>query len=580
MGTVSWGEASLIGWLKKKPLLIPAAAFVAAVLILGLILTLLTARDLRRTWRLLEEEQFHKGMILIRTIEAGTRTGMMSRMFGREFTGRLLREASSEEDVEFIHIVLGNGQVVASSQEYPPGRFPHLPPGLDDGWARRKISSGREGTRMIIFKGFNPPNRKPMRRGHMMGREMETERPPEYIVLSLSMSEVEAAKREARKSAYFSGLLLLVAGVGGILLFGFVQNYYLLRKTLAATRSYADKVVESMADGLLGLDGDGVIVVNNQEALKILSEEARGLYGRRMEEVIPEMAQEAARSLRGGKTFRGKDLAISRGGRKIRLNYSITPLREEEDITGVVVLMRDVGEVEDLREQVKEGEKLAALGRMAAAVAHEVRNPLSSIKGFAQFLSGRFPEGSDDRRHTSVIIDEVNRLDRFVEELLIFVRPVQPQLRPAELESSIEGVLNLVREEAASRNIVINFSAGGNIPRVPLDPDQFKRAMLNIIINSMEALEEKGGEITVKVVEDDKGNVILTVTDSGPGIQEEDEEKVLESFFSTKPEGTGLGLSVVKQVADSHGWKFELGNGPDGGAVNIITIPGESLEKG
>ncbi len=569
-----------MGRLKRNLLSIQLALFAAVVIVRSLTLFFVTSRDLRRTGLLLEENLYRKGLTLVRTVEAGARTGMMSSMFGRDFTQRLLLEASSEPDVKFIHVVDEGGMILTSSLEGEALSIGPLPQGLDDGFPRRRLAEGPGGLLMLIYKEFNRPPRGATRHERMMGRRTP-EIPPEkeYIVLAMSMEPVEEAKGSALKSAYLSGFILLATIVGSILIFGMAQNYFLLRRRLAATRSYTDRIVQGMADGLLALDSGGMVTVSNRESQRILDARDKKPLGRGVNSPIREPFSDVSRALETGEIILGRSLIAERDGRRMKLEYSITPLWEEGEVSGAVILMRDVGEMEDLREKVKEGEKLAALGRMAAAVAHEVRNPLSSIKGFAQFLAGRFTDGSKEKDHASVIVDEVNRLDRFVEELLTFVRPVRPHTVPTDLSTAVEEIVSLIREEASSRGVEISFSMKGDLPEVALDRDLFKRALLNILINSIDALGDQGGEITISAEEIGEG-VVLRVADNGPGLPEGAGDKVFESFYSTKPEGTGLGLAVVRQVAESHGWAFELKNAPGGGAVNIITIPLPGAEAG
>lgn len=566
--------------LRKKPLLIPAAAFLAAVLALGLTLLFLTARNLRETRARLVENLYQRGMVLIRTVEAGARTGMMSADFDKEFTARLLTEVSAEPDVDFIYIVGNDKEIIAGSLEGSRGIIPDLPPGLGDGIPRMRIEDSGSGPRMLIFKKFRPPaeSRRGHMRGRMMGRSDGEVLPESHVVLSLLMNKVREAEAQALRNAFLSGLILLLAGVGGILFFGIIQNYYLLRRTLAATRSYADRIVDSMADGLVAVDPGGTIIVINRETSRLFSDDDSVLAGRDIKEAVHEIAGDIDRALVKGETVLDGTATVVRGGRKMRLNYNITPLKEEETISGAVVLLRDIGEVEDLREKLKEGEKLAALGQMAAAVAHEVRNPLSSIKGLAQLLSKRFGEGTSEKKHTQVITEEVNRLNRFVEELLVFVRPTRPRKVQIDLGDLLGEVISLVSRDAAGRNITIETDIHEDIPPILADRDLFRRAMLNIIINSMEAMGARGGSIGISAQPSAEGGIRLMVADTGPGIPPGDENRIFESFYSSKPGGTGLGLPIVRQVMEGHGWRYELKNRPEGGAVNIIDVPAQKGE--
>ena len=205
-----------------------------------------------------------------------------------------------------------------------------------------------------------------------------------------------------------------------------------------------------------------------------------------------------------------------------------------------------------LEEEVSRKEKLAAVGNLAAGVAHEIRNPLSSIKGYATYFAARFPEGSEDREAASVMVREADRLNRVITELIGLSRPTDVSLKAVKPDDVIQHVARLLAQNAASRNVQIILNVPRRIPDVQADPDRLGQAMLNLCLNALDAMP-RGGKLALSCMLSE-GRICFQVKDNGTGIPEEDVSRVFDPYFTTKQKGTGIGLATVHKIVEAmHG---------------------------
>lgn len=205
-----------------------------------------------------------------------------------------------------------------------------------------------------------------------------------------------------------------------------------------------------------------------------------------------------------------------------------------------------------LEEEVKRKEKLAAVGNLAAGVAHEIRNPLSSIKGYATYFAARFPEGSEDREAASVMVREADRLNRVITELIGLSRPTDVSLGAVKPEDVLQHVARLLAQNAVNRNVQIILNVPRKIPDVLADPDRLGQAVLNLCLNSLDAMP-KGGKLSLGCMVSE-GRICFQVKDNGIGIREEDLSRVFDPYFTTKQKGTGIGLATVHKIVEAmHG---------------------------
>ncbi|HID2080420.1 two-component system sensor histidine kinase ZraS [Klebsiella oxytoca] len=231
-----------------------------------------------------------------------------------------------------------------------------------------------------------------------------------------------------------------------------------------------------------------------------------------------------------------------------------------------------------LQEATARKEKLLALGHLAAGVAHEVRNPLSSIKGLARYFAERTPADGEAHQLALVMAREADRLNRVVSELLELVRPAHLKYQSVDLNEVITHSLQLVSQDAASRAISLKFIAQPALCCIQADPDRLKQVLLNLYLNAIHAIG-RDGVITVAVRECGDGRVKVSVADSGKGMTAEQLQAIFTPYFTTKADGTGLGLAVVQNIVEQHGGTIDAESTPGKGALFTLYLPVNGQQK-
>jgi two-component system sensor histidine kinase HydH len=224
------------------------------------------------------------------------------------------------------------------------------------------------------------------------------------------------------------------------------------------------------------------------------------------------------------------------------------------------------------RSRLAQSEKLAALGQLAAAVAHEVRNPLAVVRSAAQGLGETLaPADKESHRAASFIVCEVDRLSSVVTSLLALARPLRLETRPTAVADVVARALTLAGAEISSKRLRLARDEAPGLPVVRADADLVCQVLVGLLSNAVEATPT-GGEVTVRA-RASNGTVELAVADSGPGVAPELRTRVFDPFFTTRPGGTGLGLAVARQIIEAHGGRIEIGERPGGGACFTIRLP-------
>ncbi|MCH7907995.1 MAG: PAS domain-containing protein [Candidatus Hydrogenedentes bacterium] len=333
--------------------------------------------------------------------------------------------------------------------------------------------------------------------------------------------------------------------------------------TLALTTEYLDSVLNSMSDGVITVDTDGTITTFNRAATRILGFDPVDVIGKSYTQTFRAHWPDST-----GR--RAHDMPAS-SGQTVPVSERSAPLADPTGRRiGTVMVFQDLREIEALREQIRRKDRLAALGEMAATVAHEIRNPLGGIRGFAALLEQDIEPSDPRARLVGKIIAGTKNLDRVVNELLEYTRPIDLRLSEvngAELVDSAIGLLE-IPETATVHNRVDRDLV------IMVDAEQIRRVLLNILLNAVQSLEGNG-EIHV-VSSSNADGVTLAVSDTGCGIPDEDIEKVFSPFFTTREKGTGLGLAVAAKTIESHGGTITVTSRPGEGATFTLFLPGRS----
>jgi two-component system, NtrC family, sensor histidine kinase HydH len=397
------------------------------------------------------------------------------------------------------------------------------------------------------------------------------------IVLGLKMTEFEKAHAADMHHAIIMAGIMVALGSAALFFIFVIQNYYLVDKTLKQTQDYTRQVVANMANGLLGINLDGEVVSYNQLALDLLELNVENIKGINLREVIDFEAEGISETLTHCQSILDHEITYQiKSGDVIPLSLSVTPITTDEDTcNGAVIVLRDLREIKRLEAKVRRSEKLAAIGELAAGVAHEIRNPLSSIKGFAQFLRHALKDRPEEQEYADVMVREIDRINRVVTDLLTYARPVVIDPAPVDLPELIQHTVRLVTADAQSKEVSIILNLSGELSGILLDANQITQALLNLLLNALQNLA-KGGEIEIGTTKDSDGRLHLWVKDNGPGIPFDDQDKILAPFFTTRDKGTGLGLAIVHKIVENHQGEIHIHSpiaGKAGGTIISLYFP-------
>lgn len=233
-------------------------------------------------------------------------------------------------------------------------------------------------------------------------------------------------------------------------------------------------------------------------------------------------------------------------------------------------LQKAYSELRQTVSQLLQAERLSSLGEIAAGVVHEIRNPLGAIRGAVEIMEDELAAGSPRREFAAIAKSEVERLNKIVGEFLHFARPAKPEKKIINVNEIVHSVRHLIEQQALAQNVSLEENLAENLPLVLLDAEQIKQILLNLAINSLQAMSN-GGKLTFQTFADDK-NLAVSVTDTGGGIDDSIIDKIFDPFFTTKEKGLGLGLSVAFRIAQQHGAVLQARN-KDDGAVFILSLP-------
>lgn len=388
--------------------------------------------------------------------------------------------------------------------------------------------------------------------------------------VGLDTAHVALEQRAARRRIAVLGVVLLGLALALAIAALARQRTMLLRGRAERAQVTADTVLTSMVDAVVLLDRDGVVRRVNPATEALLGQPADTLVGRRCEESACAGLEDIVGEER---TVREGKLRLSSGA-SVPVLVSVSPIRFPlAREAGRAVLIRDMRPIRELEEASRRAENLAAMGRMAGEVAHEVRNPLNAIGVSAQRLRKEFTptnEPADYRRLTGLLRDEVERLDRIVEGFLNFARVPAVDPQPSDLDALVRDTVSLLQagEDAANRTIEVGL---GDPPRVRFDDAALRQIILNLVRNAREACGPEGS-IRVTTSWSD-GHATLCVADDGPGIPPEERRRLFEFGYTTKDGGTGMGLPIVYRLVEQMNGSIEVESGPGTGTNFRVTLP-------
>ncbi len=581
---------------------------VMALVTIGLSLIVSTGQTLNR-----QEEAGTQHLILtarsvLQAVETSLRRGLFMRPNGPGLfspgTAELFRELEQSGDVLFVGIIdRQGGRVLTSRPTQESGGTLVFPPEALQDLAQKGEWHGRATfgklSAYVYGKRILPRSHTLMHdpelddtgqpRSDIGGDGAQTHAPtpfgqedfssddpnqlPTFLVVGLDMAKHLAVYRGFRQNALFQAAYILAAAV-----FIWVLTMSFLKRREQAGRAavlerFQARLVDNLPDGLLTITQDNVVRAANPAAHDILKARDGSLAGMDVAELPPEIAGCIA----------GPDSGATPGwaNRTVdgaHLEILTLPIRESDEEHDRLVIIRDRTQIRELEKSLSEAEKLAAVGTLAAGVAHEIRNPLSALRGFAQYFAKKLAGKQPDENYAQTMVREADRLNRVITDLLYLARPRAIEPREVSLGQLAAELESLVRFDAGKLGVQMRTSLGPDL--VMADEDALKQALLNLVLNSLDALSQcpqavgdGGREIHISSMASD-GGVWVFVRDTGPGMSREQREQAFEPFYTTKKKGTGLGLALVHKTMRDHGGRAQIDSEVGRGTTVALFFPG------
>ena len=350
------------------------------------------------------------------------------------------------------------------------------------------------------------------------------------------------------------------------------------------------RLVAGMRNGVLAITRDGNVAEMNAEAARIFQiKRTQRTVGRHFSEVLakhPDMVRVLHSAFELSHLPNRAELRLKTTGKVI--GYTLSHVRDERGrSTGVALFFKDLTKVEQLEERERLRDRLVALGEMAAAIAHEVKNPLAGIEVMAGLLKRQdaVADSPDAQSLLNDIIGEAKMANQIVHEALEFVRPIRLQVEHTAISDVLQNAVSLADTKVPRRAITLQMRVDDGLPPIQGDHHQLCQLFTNLLINAFEALEGRGKvEVTARegVLEEDihssggdghaTRTVVVEVADNGPGVPKELRDRIFNAFFTTKPQGSGLGLAIVRKVIDAHDGRIDIQTGAHGTRFRV-TLP-------
>ncbi|NIN00615.1 MAG: PAS domain S-box protein [candidate division Zixibacteria bacterium] len=479
--------------------------------------------------------------------------------------GYLIQKISQESGVDYIVLQSMEGIVLASKKVEKMVKIeedPFIQAALAEDVAKSRITSFEGEDVLEVVKPFK-----------------SEDIPSGIFRIGLSLEGYKKVTSSYQRQMIFFSIILFFLG---LLIIGIViinQNYFVLDRSYKEIKTLTGNVLEAMHSAVVAVDENGKIVTLNPLAEDLFGIRKDQAINEDYNSIFPEDACLLKQALQQKRTTRNVEAEFrSISGEEKTLIIGTSCLFDEEKrFKGAVAVIHDITDLKKYEEEAKRAERLSALGNLAAGVAHEIRNPLNAISITAQRLKSEFIPQKEQEEYasfTQLILNEIKRLDSIINQFLSLAKAQKLNLVLTDMSRFVNEVTDLAEVEAKERNIAV-IRVIDTLPQAKVDPDELKKAMLNIMLNGIQAMAS-GGSLSVRsYVNDSQRSIVLEIQDSGRGIPREELSKVFQPYFSTKEKGTGLGLSIAYRIISDHEGKIEVRSEVGKGTVFTIRLPVE-----
>lgn len=574
---------------QKAHITLPALGFILASLLLGGVLAFVTWHNIDREEHMMESFLLEEAQTLIRAFEAGARTSMMMESRSGNLA-TLVRETAREETIAYIIIRDENGNLIASAGDIPVNiDLPSVQMTLKSKSPLIRSVNDSEGASVFeVAKEFSPLAKMPMRSGMMQrwqrwcgtsGRG-ETETCRQVIYLGLHTKNFDAARAEDFKQSLILFGILFLFSTGGLYALFLSHRNQVTKAALEDMKLYTANVISSMPAGLITIDTNRKIVSANPKAIELFDCPEKDMRGKTLQQLTGPEECFLAPFLRAGNEFIDQSMeCLRQDGEAVPLKVSASHLRDRDgNLRGMVLILRDQREIRSMEEILERSRRHAALGRMAAGIAHEIRNPLGTLRGFAQYFDKLSDKDPQAKEYSELMVGEVDRLNRTVSALLQFARPRELELASVDLGEILRRTSRLLQDDLKAKNLTFKLDTPTESNNFIADSDLITQILINLIQNA-EAATEPGGLIRLGA-EERNGNILFRVEDTGKGMTEEEQLLMFDPFFTTKKTGTGLGLAVVQQIVEQHSGRIDVLSKPGQGTHIEVVLPREKIQRG
>ena len=353
-----------------------------------------------------------------------------------------------------------------------------------------------------------------------------------------------------------------------------------LYKRILDVKNYTESILANMTSGVITADLEGKITAANEAARKFIHLES-GWVGESVEILGSQLSQPLLKTLKENKHYSNYETQLQGEQGPISLGLSTSTLRNMQgEKIGAIMVFNDLSELKQMGEEVRRLDRLASLGTLAAGMAHEIKNPLSSIKTFTQLL----PEKMDDKEFRedflAIAQKEVDRIDYLINQLLSFARPSKPQFQKSDILKVMEETLAIIDNQIIKKKIKVTKEFQKDLPQVFVDERQIKQVFINIMVNAIQAMEDEGSLTLSTKANQQKMHrgeeaefLQILITDTGKGIPDDQLDKLFNPFFTTKHDGTGLGLAIVHRIIEEHHGFIEISSKLGKGTTFTINLP-------
>jgi two-component system sensor histidine kinase HydH len=542
-----------------------------------------------------------KGASLIRAFEAGARTGMMGGFGTLARLETLIQETAVQPDILYIAIIDPNGEIIAHSEPEQLGQTfldKNAMTALEaDKEVKWRTVTNTSLSAFEVYKLFLPvlpsqpqshmmqmmQNRWQMMQSRMGGghgsewtKGLQSEKlfhPDNRPVIVIGMDTVsfEEAMAEDVKLMILISSILILLGIGGVVSLFWAQNYTRSKKLLSNISAISSEMISNLPEGIILTDNDLKIHYMNDIAGKLFDTNINEAIGRSSQDILPPAVNSMQMTTdKSNKVIETELIFYTGSGREIPVSVVGTEVVTDDGFfVGRMYLIKDLTQIKQLQAEIQRKDKMAAIGDLAAGVAHEVRNPLSSIKGYASYFKSLFKDDPKNSEAAEVLINETDRLNRVITELLEISRPSDIKPKSVDIQSIFDTTLRLIQPDSTQQtkpDILLEIEDG--IETIYIDPDRFVQVLMNIYLNSIQAMPD-GGLLKTEVTSN-KDSIKITITDTGCGMSLETRNQLFNPYFTTKKTGTGLGMAIVMKIIEAH--KGDITVSSDEGKGTEITI--------